>query len=121
MVDESTKVLVVLITTGTQAEAVRLAETLVGERLAACVQIMPEMESIYRWEGTVQRESEYLLIAKTTTDRFAQLEVAIRALHSYENPEIIALPVLKGSQAYLDWLTENVAPSDPDSVTPPGE
>jgi len=121
MIDESTKALVVLITTGTRAEAVRIAEILVGERLAACVQIMPEMESIYRWEGAVQREAEFLLIAKTISDRFAQLEAAIRALHSYENPEIIALPVLNGSHAYLDWLIENVALSDPDSAMPPEE
>jgi periplasmic divalent cation tolerance protein len=121
MIDESANALVVLITTSTRAEAVRIAEILVGERLSACVQIMPEMESIYRWEGTVQREAEFLLIAKTTNDRFVQLEAAIRALNSYENPEIIALPVLKGSQAYLDWLAENVAPSDPESATRPEE
>jgi periplasmic divalent cation tolerance protein len=101
--------IVVLMTAGSGEEAARLAEMLVGARLAACVQILPEMESVYRWEGEVRREPEILLLAKTTAGHFAAIEREVRALHSYETPEIIALPVSAASLSYLDWLTENVS------------
>ncbi len=96
---------VVLMTAGSREEAARLAEMLVGARLAACVQIMPEMESVYRWKGRVQREPEVLLLAKTVRSSFAELEREVRALHSYETPEIVALPVTDVSTPYLEWLT----------------
>lgn len=105
MAEESREPVVVMITAGSREEAVRLAEMLVGSRLAACVQILPEMESVYWWEGAVQREPEHLLLAKTTLDNFARLEYEVRALHSYETPEIIALPVTASSTPYLEWLT----------------
>ncbi|HVF49741.1 MAG TPA: divalent-cation tolerance protein CutA [Pyrinomonadaceae bacterium] len=98
----------VMITAGSREEAVRLAEMLVGARLAACVQILPEMESVYRWQGSVQREAEILLFAKTTAACFSELEREVRALHSYETPEIIALPINDASQPYLEWLVANV-------------
>src|SRR5260370_23270914 len=87
-------------------EASRLAEMLVSARVAACVQILPEMESVYHWQGAIEREREVLLLAKTTRARFDDLEREVRALHSYKVPEIIALPVVTGSEAYLDWLRE---------------
>ena len=87
-------------------EAARLADMLVGAQLAACVQIMPEMESVYRWQGRVERQSEILLLAKTTTRKFEELEREVRALHSYETPEIIAVPITAGSSPYLQWLIE---------------
>lgn len=99
---------VVLITAGSREEAARLAEMLVGARLAACVQIMPEMESIYWWEGRVRRDPEHLLLVKTTEAQFATLEREVRALHSYETPEIVALPVAAISAPYLAWLTGTV-------------
>lgn len=99
---------VVLITAGSREEAARLAEMLVGARLAACVQIMPEMESVYRWKGKVQRDPEILLLAKTTRASFADLETEVRALHTYEIPEIVALPITDASAPYLKWLTETV-------------
>ncbi len=102
--------IVVLMTAGSREEAARLAEMLVGARLAACVQIMPEMESVYRWKGSIQREPEILLVAKTTEECFVELEREVRALHSYEMPEIIALPVTVGSAPYLEWLTGNIRP-----------
>jgi periplasmic divalent cation tolerance protein len=102
--------LMVVMTAGSREEAVRLAEMLVGARLAACVQILPEIESVYRWQGEVQREAEVLLFAKTSAACFSDLEREVRALHSYETPEIIALPLSHVSAPYLAWLGENVVP-----------
>ena len=102
--------IVVFMTAASGEEATRLADLLIGAHLAACVQILPEMESVYRWEGQIERQSEILLIAKTTCGRFAELEREVRALHSYETPEIIAVPVVTGSQPYLDWLSGSVKP-----------
>jgi len=102
--------IMVLMTAGNREEAVRLADTLVVARLAACVQILPEIESIYHWEGKVERTPEILLLAKTTQANFAALESLVRSLHSYETPEIIALPITEASAPYLEWLTANVIP-----------
>lgn len=96
--------IVVLLTAANGEEAVRLADMLIGAHLAACVQILPEMESVYRWEGKIERQPEILLLAKTTRSKFDELEREVRALHSYETPEIIALPVVAGSAPYLEWL-----------------
>jgi len=97
--------IVVLMTAPNSDEASRIAESLVNRKLAACVQILPEMQSIYVWNDEVQREKEVLLLAKTTRANFEQLEREVRAVHSYETPEIIALPVVVGSEPYLQWLT----------------
>jgi periplasmic divalent cation tolerance protein len=91
-------------------EATRLADLLIGAHLAACVQILPEMESVYRWEGKIERQSEILLLAKTTAGKFADLEREVRALHSYETPEIVAVPIVTGSTPYLEWLSESLKP-----------
>ena len=96
--------IVVLMTAPNAGEATRIAEMLVERKLAACVQILPPMTSIYVWKGEVQRESEILLIAKSTGAKFDELESAVRAIHSYETPEIIALPIVAGSPSYLSWL-----------------
>ena len=85
-------------------EAIRIADMLVGARLAACVQILPEILSIYRWQGEVTRSSEVLLLAKTTSDRFDDLDKAVREIHSYETPEIVAIEVTAISGPYLEWL-----------------
>ena len=100
--------LVVFMTAADGAEAARLADMLVGSRLAACVQIMPEMQSVYRWQGKIERATEVLLIAKTVASKFEELEREVRLLHSYETPEIIALPVTATSAPYLAWLRESV-------------
>jgi len=105
-----TDVIVVFMTAANGEEATRLAEMLVGAHLAACVQILPEMESVYRWQGKIERQSEILLLAKTTRAKFAELEREVRALHSYDTPEIIAVPVVDGSAPYLDWLNEATHP-----------
>jgi periplasmic divalent cation tolerance protein len=96
--------IVVFMTAANGEEATRLAEMLVGAHLAACVQILPEMESVYRWQGKIERQSEVLLIAKTTRGKFDDLEREVRALHSYDTPEIVAVPIVAGSAPYLDWL-----------------
>jgi periplasmic divalent cation tolerance protein len=106
MADDAGDAIVVFMTASSGEEAARLAEMLVGAHLAACVQILPEMESVYRWEGKIERQSEVLLLAKTTSDKFEELEREVRALHSYETPEIIAVPVTAGSAPYLEWLTK---------------
>jgi periplasmic divalent cation tolerance protein len=85
-------------------EASRIAETLVGSRLAACVQILPEIQSVYRWQGAIARENEVLLLAKTTHDQFDDLVSSVTSIHSYETPEIIALPITAAAEPYLKWL-----------------
>lgn len=100
----SSEAVVVLMTAADEPEAGRIAEMLVARRLAACVQILPGMQSIYVWQGEVQREREVLLLAKTTRASFEELEREVRAVHSYETPEIIALPVAAASGPYLKWL-----------------
>lgn len=106
----STAVRVVLVTCESAAQAESLAEALVGERLAACVNVVGPIRSIYRWQGEIQHESEYLLVIKTAADRMAALDERIRQLHTYETPEILALPVDAGSAGYLDWLLQQVQP-----------
>jgi periplasmic divalent cation tolerance protein len=104
MSDDATDAIVVFMTAANGEEAARLAEMLVGAQLAACVQILPEMESVYRWQGRIERQPEVLLLAKTTKAKFGELEREVRALHSYDTPEIIAVPVTIGSIPYLEWL-----------------
>jgi periplasmic divalent cation tolerance protein len=115
--DSSTGAIVVLMTAGSGEEAARLAEMLVGARLAACVQLLPEIESVYHWNGETQRDAEVLILAKTTQDRFEDLKREVLALHSYETPEIIALPVTSGSAPYLAWLTATVERQRPQQAT----
>jgi len=98
--------IVVFMTAANGEEATRLAEMLVGAHLAACVQILPEMESVYRWQGKIERSSEVLLLAKTTRGKFDDLEREVRALHSYDTPEIVAVPIVIGSAPYLEWLSK---------------
>jgi periplasmic divalent cation tolerance protein len=99
----------VFITASDSAEAGRLADTLVEKQLAACVQIIPQISSVFRWQGSVQRANEVLLIAKTLSAKFAELEREVKALHSYETPEIVAVSLSDGSSAYLEWLRANVS------------
>ena len=94
----------VFMTAANREEAARLADLLVGARLAACVQILPEIESVYRWQGRIERQSEVLLIAKTSRLRLAELEREVKALHSYEIPEIVAVEITAGFAPYLEWL-----------------
>lgn len=99
---------IVLSTAGSEEEARRIARHLVEEQLAACVNIVPQIESIYRWQGKVESSQEWLLMIKTTSERFASVRDAIRAMHSYELPECIAISVEDGSAAYLEWIGQSV-------------
>jgi periplasmic divalent cation tolerance protein len=96
--------LVVLITTGSQDEAEQIAQALVADMLAACVNILPGVTSVYRWEGQVHRDQEWLLLAKSRRDVLDRLIERVQALHSYDVPEIIALPLAGGSEPYVRWL-----------------
>jgi periplasmic divalent cation tolerance protein len=96
--------IVCLVTVGSQSEGERIAEALVAEQLAGCVNILGPVRSVYRWEGAVQRDEEFLLIIKTRAELFTRLAVRVQALHSYRTPEVIALSITAGSTAYLDWL-----------------
>ncbi len=101
---------VVITTTETLAEAERLAHQLVERELAACVQILPQMSSVYRWQGKIEQANEALLLIKTTSVAYPTLEQAIRELHSYQTPEIMALSVAAISAEYLSWLQAAVTP-----------
>lgn len=98
--------IVVLVTCGSEEEAVRIARALVEESLAACANLVSPVRSIYRWEGKIWDEKEWLLIIKTQRQRFEELMERVEALHSYSVPEIISLPVVEGSVPYLRWLDE---------------
>jgi periplasmic divalent cation tolerance protein len=99
----------VLSTVATAEDGERLARTLVERRLAACVNLVPGVTSFYRWEGKVARDEERLLVIKTRTDRFFELRAALVDLHPYDLPEVIALPIAGGHDAYLRWLDESVS------------
>ena len=95
------------------AEAERIAEALVEERLAACVNILGKIRSVYRWQGKVERADEVALIAKTTPGRFDELAERVRALHSYGTPAIVAWPIVAGATDYLEWIeAETALPSE---------
>lgn len=98
--------LVVLVTTDSATNAEYLAETLVREKLAACVNVLPGIVSIYSWQDAVQHDSEVLMLVKTRRPLLEKLIARLQALHSYDVPEIIALPIVAGSEAYLRWLTD---------------
>jgi periplasmic divalent cation tolerance protein len=99
---------IVLTTSGSAAEARKIAQHLVEQRLAACVNIVPQIGSIYRWQGKVESSQEWLLLIKTTAGKFPAVRDAIRSLHSYELPECIVVRIEDGSPDYLRWLAESV-------------
>lgn len=98
------QVLVILVTVVNQKEAVRISEGVVKAKLAACANIIPGIQSIYSWKGKVVKSQEVLLILKSTKPRYSSLEKAIKAMHTYETPEIIALQVKEGLNRYLGWV-----------------
>lgn len=97
---------IILITAGKEEEAQKIATKLVSSRLVACVNIIPAINSIYRWQGKVCNDSELLLICKGKKENFKKIEKAVKELHSYDVPEIIALAIERGSQEYLSWLAQ---------------
>jgi periplasmic divalent cation tolerance protein len=98
------EVFVILVTVANQEEAVRIGEGVVKAKLAACANIIPRIQSIYRWKGKVVKSQEFLLILKSSKARYSELEKAIKTMHTYETPEIIAWPVKKGLDGYLRWV-----------------
>jgi periplasmic divalent cation tolerance protein len=108
-VPKMTDKVLVLVTCGSRKEARKIARALVGQRLAACVsEIGVPVASTYRWKGKIESANEFLLLIKTTKKRFAAVRDAVRELHSYEVPEIIALPIAAGSRDYLGWIADSV-------------
>jgi periplasmic divalent cation tolerance protein len=103
------KVISVVTTTGSKEEAARIAEHLVEQRLAACVQIAGPITSMYRWQGKVEVAEEWQCWIKTREELYARVEAAIKASHSYEEPQVIALPVVAGSAGYLRWLEDETS------------
>jgi periplasmic divalent cation tolerance protein len=106
--DRSDGAAIVLTTLGADADAGRLARTLVDEQLAACVNVLPPMSSVYRWKGKVEEDREQQLVIKTAAHRIPALEARLRELHPYEVPEFLVLRVDEGSDAYLAWLLDSV-------------
>ncbi|MBE9187035.1 divalent-cation tolerance protein CutA [Microcoleus sp. LEGE 07076] len=99
---------VVLVTAVSEAEAENIAKSIVEDKLAACVSLSP-IRSIYTWQGEIHSESEWQLVIKTDLAKFEALKTKIQQLHSYEVPEIIAIPIVAGSEAYLDWLRQSLS------------
>jgi periplasmic divalent cation tolerance protein len=97
-------VLVVITNLPDRATAEKLADSLIGQRVAACVNILAPCRSVYRWKGAVQHDEEHPMLIKTTSERYPALEAAIRAGHPYDLPEIVAIPAGRGLPAYLDWV-----------------
>jgi periplasmic divalent cation tolerance protein len=105
-----TDTLIVLTTYPDHEAAVQAAARLVREKLAACVNVLAQMTSVYDWKGEAKIDTEHLLLAKTTVQRFSALETAIRDTHPYELPEIIATPIARGLKEYLDWINSQTTP-----------
>ncbi len=103
---------VVLLTFPDDADVLEFARSLVDERLAACVSVLPGVESVYRWDGVLQQSAERQLIVKTTEDRIESLRDRVHALHPYDTPEFLVLPVTTGSAEYLAWVAESVGEGD---------
>jgi periplasmic divalent cation tolerance protein len=103
----STAATVVFVTAPSEEQAGLIAHALVGERLAACVNVVSPIRSIYRWNDEVQSDTEHLMIIKTRANLVPRVELRVKELHSYEVPEVIALPIIAGAKSYLDWLFES--------------
>jgi len=101
--------IVVLTTCASDEEAARIARAVVEKRLAACVSVMPAVRSFYRWKGAIEDDQESLMVIKSSRALFDQLRVEIEKLHSYELPEVIAVPIVDGSEGYLEWLDRELA------------
>ncbi len=98
---------VVLVTASSSEEAEAIATVLITEKLAACINLIP-ITSLYTWEGKLCKDQEYQLLIKTDLSKFSQLEIKIKEIHSYDLPEIIAIPIIKGSKSYLSWINDSM-------------
>ena len=102
------KINFVYMTVGSKDEAIKIGKALITSRLAACINILDNMNSFYLWEGEIQDDTEVVMIAKTTEDRIPELIEKVRSMHSYDCPCIVSLPVLDGYQPFLDWIAGEV-------------
>jgi periplasmic divalent cation tolerance protein len=109
----SRRTVVVLVNAASADEADAIARALVDERLVACANIVSPIRSVYRWKGEVETATEHLMIIKTRANLVAKVEARVKELHSYEVPEVIALPIIAGSKSYLDWVFESTAAARP--------
>src|SRR5712671_1182677 len=107
-----TEFIQVLTTTDTRPRAEAVARALIEQRLAACVQMIGPVTSIFRWEGRIDTAEEWLCLAKTRSERYAEVEAAIRAVHTYQVPEILAVPISAGHAPYLEWLSSQLQRSE---------
>jgi len=98
--------IVVFVTCSSEEEALKISQSLVEEHLAACINLFSPVRSIYRWEGKIWDEKEWILFIKTQKERFEEVERKVKSLHSYSVPEIIGLPIVEGASSYLNWLAE---------------
>ncbi len=105
-----TGAVVVLTALGAPPDAQRIARALVEERLAACVNVVPGVVSVYRWKGAVEQEAELLLVIKTMADRVEALKARLVELHPYELPEVVVIPIGGGHKAYLEWIADQIRP-----------
>ena len=105
-----------LVNAASAEQAETIAQALVGERLAACVNLVSPIRSIYRWQGEVQTEAEHMMIIKTRAKLVSKVEARVRELHSYQVPEVIALPIVAGAESYLEWIFDSTRP---DAKKPP--
>jgi periplasmic divalent cation tolerance protein len=103
--------IVVLVTASSQEECEKIARYLVEHRLAACANITGPVRSIYRWEGKLQTQQEFLMLLKSTRELFESIQEGVLRLHSYGTPEVVCLPIIDGSPEYLNWITESVEQS----------
>lgn len=98
----------VLVSCESAKQAKTMVDSLLNDQIIACAQIMPTIESFYRWQGQIERAEESLLLLKTRADQFAAIEKKIKSLHNYKVPEIIAIPLVDGSTGYLNWINEQI-------------
>ncbi len=110
MQEKSIQHKLIMTTIGTEQQALALAEQLINQKLAACVNILPKMQSIYRWQGKLERGEEHLLLIKTLASHVEAVFEAVRADHPYELPEIIVVPIEDGYEPYINWITTSVDP-----------
>jgi periplasmic divalent cation tolerance protein len=104
--------IVVLSTCASAEEAERLARRVIDDRLAACVNVLSPVRSFYRWKGEIEDSAEWLLIIKSTRDKFDALRAALESAHTYEVPEVIAIPIVDGSPNYLSWIERELQPAE---------
>jgi periplasmic divalent cation tolerance protein len=113
------KMRVIFVTTGNEDQALAIARALVGERLAACVNIVGPVRSIYRWRDSIEDDREYLLIIKTRALHYMKVETRVREMHTYEVPEVLALNADRGSPPYIQWLLDSTRTPGAHPIKPP--